>query len=258
MDTVLYDRGDSVVTIRLHRPERLNAMVPELIEDLCGALARATRDQAGAVVLAGGERAFCAGHDLKHLEDPVSEAEERRRLQRVQDVTRLIRQAPYPVIAAVRGYALGGGCEFALCSDLVVAANDAVFGFPEVSVGLSITGGISHVLPAAVGLAKAKELVLLGERFSAQEAARLGLVNFVVPSEEVEQRAVELATKLSGQPAHALALAKSVLDRGTQVDLESALDIEVANALTTRGTPDAERARLAFLERSAQKPPTAV
>lgn len=253
MDTVLYNQVDSVATIRLNRPERLNAMVPQLVEELCGALETATREQVGAAVLAGGERAFCAGHDLKYVEDLVSEAEQRRRLQRVQDVTRLIRQAPYPVIAAVRGYALGGGCEFALCCDLVVAADDAIFGFPEVEVGLSVTGGISHMLPRAVGLAKAKELVLLGARFSAEEAAGLGVVNFVVPSAEVESRAQQVAATLAGRPRHALALAKAAIDRGAQVDLETALEAEVASALTTRGTPDAERAATTFRERSAQK-----
>lgn len=252
MDTVLYSQEDSVATIRLNRPERLNAMIPQLVEDLCSGLERATREQVGAVVLAGGERAFCAGHDLKYVEDPISEAEQRRRLQRVQDVTRLIRQAPYPVIAAVRGYALGGGCEFALCCDLVVAAADAIFGFPEVDVGLSVTGGISHVLPRAVGLAKAKELVLLGARFSAEEGAGFGVVNFVVPSAEVESRALQLAATLADRPRHALGLAKSALDRGAQVDLETALETEVASALTTRGTPDAERAAAAFRERSAR------
>ncbi|MHB1553786.1 MAG: enoyl-CoA hydratase/isomerase family protein [Acidimicrobiales bacterium] len=253
METVLYSIEEGIAQIRLDRPDRLNAMVPQLAEELCMALEMATRDGAGAAMLAGGKRAFCAGHDLKQVEEAVSEAEERRRLERVQDVTRLIRRAPFPVVAAVRGWALGGGCELALCSDLVVAADDAMFGFPEVGVGLSVTGGISHVLPAAVGLAKAKELVLLGRRFTATEAASLGLVNAVVPSDEVEPRALEMATELASRPRHALALAKFALDRGAQVDLETALEGEVSSALTTRGTPEAVRAAEEFRQRSVQR-----
>ena len=250
METVVYQVEKDVAQIRLNRPERLNAMVPQLVEELCVAFETAIRDEVRTAVLAGGERAFCAGHDLKHEDDAVSEAEERRRLERIQDVTRLIRRAPFPVIAAVRGWALGGGCEFALCCDLVVAADDAIFGFPEVAVGLSVTGGISHVLPIAVGLAKAKELVLLGRRFTAVEALNLGLVNTIVPSEEVEPRALEMATELAHRPRHSLALAKCALDRGPQVDLETTLEGEVSSALTTRGTPDAVRAAEEFRQRS--------
>ncbi|MFD9813356.1 enoyl-CoA hydratase/isomerase family protein [Streptomyces sp. NPDC059080] len=103
----------------------------------------------------------------------------RARLDRIQDVTRLIRDAPFPVVAAVHGYALGAGCEFALSCDLVVAAEGTRFGFPEVGVGLSVTGGVSRLLTGAVGPIKAKELILLGEHFDAQEARRLGLVTRV-------------------------------------------------------------------------------
>ena len=155
--TVRYDCHDGIAVITLNRPTRLNAVVPDLVEQLCGALGQARADDVSACVLTGAGRAFCAGHDLRHVQEPISEAEDRRRLQRVQDVTRLIRQAPFPVIAAVHGYALGAGCEFALCCDLVTASRDAVFGFPEVSVGLGVTGGISRLLPLTVGMAKAKD-----------------------------------------------------------------------------------------------------
>src|SRR5690606_14179700 len=108
---------------------------------------------------------------------------------RTQDIMRLVRTSPAPVIAAVNGYAVGAGCEFALCSDLVVAGQTAKFGFPEVSVGLAVTGGISHVLPLAVGPAVAKELILLGEHFTAQRAMDLGLVNTVVEDSHVMAQA---------------------------------------------------------------------
>jgi enoyl-CoA hydratase/carnithine racemase len=244
--TVLYEASEQVAVITLNRPHRLNAVVPQLVEELCAALSRARKDQVGACVLTGTGRAFCSGHDLKQPAEAISEDEDRRRLQRMQDVTRLIRQAPFPVIAAVHGYALGAGCEFALCCDLVVAASDAVFGFPEVGVGLGVTGGISYLLPLAVGPAKAKELVLLGEHLGAAEAHRLNLVNrLVAPGEDIDC-ALELARKLAGQSRRALSRAKLALDVGPAIGIEAAFEVEIANGLALHGGADAEHAAAAF------------
>jgi acyl-CoA synthetase (AMP-forming)/AMP-acid ligase II len=146
-----YELDQSVARIFLNRPHRLNAVVPELTDALVAALGRAEADAARAVVLAGRGRAFCSGHDLKEPVPPETVLQTRRRVDGIQEVTRAIRRFPGPVIAAVHGYALGAGCEFALGCDLVVAAEDAQFGFPEVSVGLSVTGGISRLLPLLVG-----------------------------------------------------------------------------------------------------------
>src|SRR5262249_24121380 len=107
---VAYERSGGIAVITLDRPQRANAVVPELVEERCTALARGRRDDVGACVLAGAGRSFCAGHDLREAHDPISEAEDTRRLHRVQDVTRLVRQAPFAVVAAVHGYALGAGC----------------------------------------------------------------------------------------------------------------------------------------------------
>lgn len=245
-----YERSEDIAHIYLNRPHRLNAVVPQLVEDLCRALDLAMEEQVGAVIFSGRGRAFCSGADLRHEEPPVTEAEERHRLQRLQDVTRKIRQSPHAVIAAVHGYALGAGCEFALCSDFVVAAETARFGFPEVSVGLGVTGGISHVLPATIGLALAKELVLLGEHFDAARAAQLGLINRVVPDDELERAALQMARLLRDLPRAALALAKSALDQGAQSTIESAYETETNNALDLRHADDARRAAEAFRRRS--------
>jgi 2-(1,2-epoxy-1,2-dihydrophenyl)acetyl-CoA isomerase len=250
--TVRYEQREDIALITLDRPHRLNAVTPELVEDLVAALEQATRDDVGAAILRGAGRAFCAGHDLKH-DDVRPESEERRRLEHVQDVTRKIRQAPFAVIAAVHGYALGAGCEFALCADLVIAADTAVFGFPEVSVGLGITGGISHVLPTTVGLAKAKELVLLGEHFPAAVAAELNLVNFVVGEDHLRERAWALACTLRDRPRRALCLAKQSLDRGAEAGIDAAYAREVAGALALHGGEDARRASEAFRRRSADR-----
>ncbi|WP_007027272.1 enoyl-CoA hydratase/isomerase family protein, partial [Saccharomonospora iraqiensis] len=160
--------ADRVAVVRLNRPGRLNAVTPELVDDLIAALRGiATDEGVGAVVLTGAGRAFCSGHDLRQ---PPPEQEPRARLERLQEVTRTLRALPQPVVASVHGYAVGAGAEFALGCDLVLAADDAVFAFPEVGLGLSVTGAASRLLPLLVGPLRAKELVLRGERLDAATA----------------------------------------------------------------------------------------
>jgi 2-(1,2-epoxy-1,2-dihydrophenyl)acetyl-CoA isomerase len=228
-----YELSESVARVYLNRPHRLNAVVPELTAGLVAALARAGEDGARVVVLAGRGRAFCSGFDLKEELPPETVLATRLRVEEIQDVTRAIRRFPGPVIAAVHGYALGAGCEFALGCDLVVAAEDAQFGFPEVSVGLSVTGGISRLLPLLVGPVRAKELLLLGERFGAARALELGLVNQVTVAGQHEQAAAVMAARLREQPRLALALAKQALDRGADCALEEAMAAEVDFAALT-------------------------
>lgn len=228
-----YELDQSIARIYLNRPHRLNAVVPELTEGLVAALGRAEEDGARVVVLAGRGRAFCSGHDLKEPIPPETALATRRRVEVIQDVTRAIRRFSGPVVAAVHGYALGAGCEFALGCDLVVAGQDAWFGFPEVSVGLSVTGGISRLLPLLVGPIRAKELVLLGERFDAAAAREMGLVNRVVPAGEHEIAAAELAARLRDRPPLALTLAKQMLDRGVDSALEEAMATETDFAALT-------------------------
>jgi 2-(1,2-epoxy-1,2-dihydrophenyl)acetyl-CoA isomerase len=228
-----YELSESVARVYLNRPRRLNAVVPALTAGLVAALARAGEDDARVVVLAGRGRAFCSGYDLKEELPAETVLTTRLRVEQIQDVTRAIRRFPGPVIAAVHGYALGAGCEFALGCDLVVAAEDAQFGFPEVSVGLSVTGGISRLLPLLVGPVRAKELLLLGERFGAARALELGLVNQVAVAGQHEQAAAVLAARLRDQPRLALALVKQALDRGADCALEEAMAAEVDFAALT-------------------------
>jgi 2-(1,2-epoxy-1,2-dihydrophenyl)acetyl-CoA isomerase len=248
---VTYESIDGIAIITLNRPHRLNAVVPELVERLCAALGQARQDDVAACVLTGAGRSFCAGHDLRQEYEPISEAEDRRRLHRIQDVTRLVRQAPFPVIAAVHGYALGAGCEFALCCDLIVASMDATFGFPEVGVGLGVTGGISRLLPLTVGMAKAKELVLLGERFSAEQALAFRLINWVVGPGEHLGFAMDLAARLGARPRSALARAKHALDLGPEVGIEAAFEVEISSALALHTGADAQDAARAFRDRGS-------
>lgn len=244
--SVEYSVDDCIARIELNNPDRLNALNPEVIDELCNALEKAIAEDVAAVIISGRGKAFCAGHDLKYDLGDIDYATDRRNVERTQDITRLIRRAPFPVVAAVHGYAVGAGCELALCSDLIIAAEEAMFGFPEVGVGLSITGGISHILPLTVGPAKAKELVLLGERISASEAHRLGLINFVVPGVDLARESLRLAHRLAQLPPHALGLAKRALDRGPQGDLSSAFELETLHALDTRVSAEATQAATAF------------
>jgi 2-(1,2-epoxy-1,2-dihydrophenyl)acetyl-CoA isomerase len=241
---VRYRLDGQIAFITLNRPGQLNAVNTHLVEGLCQSLDRAAADDVAAVVLNGAGRAFCAGHDFK--EDLGEESDEvaRRRLERMQDITRQVQQLAAPVIAAVHGYALGAGCEFALCCDLIVADPTAVFGFPEVEVGLSVTGGISHLLPLLVGAAKAKELVLLGPRIDAAEALRLGLVNLV--TDDALTAAKAWANELAGRPRLAVSLAKSSLDHGPSAGIDAAYEVEIVNSLALRETPEAIAAAAAF------------
>jgi 2-(1,2-epoxy-1,2-dihydrophenyl)acetyl-CoA isomerase len=250
MGAVDYSLEGRVARLHLNRPERLNAVVPALTEGLLSGLAAAGRDGARAVVLAGRGRAFCAGHDLKEPSVEEDEPTARARLQRLQDVTRSIRDFPGIVIAAVHGYALGAGCEFALSADLVVAAEDARFGFPEVGVGLSVTGGVSAVLPLLVGPFRAKELMVLGEPITATQALDLGMVNRVTPSGAHEDVAGTLAVACAQRAPVALRLAKQAIDDSMRMVVDEALEREVDNAILTMATGEADAGRASFEARS--------
>jgi 2-(1,2-epoxy-1,2-dihydrophenyl)acetyl-CoA isomerase len=254
MAVVEYSRSGDLALCHLNRPERLNAVVPELVEELCRCLDRAADEKVGAFVLGGRGRAFCAGHDLRQDDSTLTPEQSLTQLERVQDVTRKIRRAPFPVIAAVHGYALGAGCEFALCCDLIIAARDATFGFPEVSVGLGVTGGISHILPLAVGMARAKELIMGGQHFDAEQAARWGLVNRVVEAGDLERVSLGLARELASRPSESMALNKRSLDRGPQADLEAAFSVEIAHAELLRTSAGAAKAAAEFRARKSGSP----
>jgi 2-(1,2-epoxy-1,2-dihydrophenyl)acetyl-CoA isomerase len=228
---VTYETVDDVAVVTLDRPGSLNALTADMVDQLAEALQRAITEDVGAAVLAGNGRAFCAGHDLDEVQDPARRSANRRELERIQDVTRLLMRSPHPVVAAVQGYALGAGLEFALGCDLVVAARGAQLGFPEVEVGLSVTGGATRILPVILGPAVAKELVLLGGRFAAERAQALGLVNALVEADELMATALDFARRLASRPRESLRSAKRSLDLGLHGGLEAVLQREIEDAL---------------------------
>jgi len=253
-ELVRYELADDIVHVTLNRPERLNAVIPALVTQLVSALRRAIDDGPAVAVLQGAGTSFCSGFDLRYERGERTEQEHRRQIDAVQDVTRLIRRADFPVVSAVQGFALGNGCEFALAADLVVAEQDATFGFPEVGWGLSVTGGVSQLLVQALGLHRAKEMLLVGERFGAEQAQAWGLVNRVVPTGKLDAYVRELTAELAGRPREAVARAKRALDLVAAGPLEASLVVEVEHALLSGKSTETARTITGFTTESGGGP----
>jgi enoyl-CoA hydratase/carnithine racemase len=231
MKTVLTeDLGDGVRLVSLNRPHRLNAIVPEMVEQLARAIEEADRDSAvRAIVLTGNGRAFCSGADLKELaSDTPDEAATAAYIGRLQDVTRAIVLGATPVVGAIRGWAVGGGLEWVIDCDFVVAAEGTRFFFPEMSWGLFVTGGVTELLPRLVGLQRAREMILLGEKFDARQAQSWGLVRDVVADEELMPTAIALARRIAALPTGSVRDLRRVLARSDGAGLEAALAAEAA------------------------------
>ncbi|MER6170745.1 enoyl-CoA hydratase/isomerase family protein [Streptosporangium sp. NPDC001681] len=245
--TIEYVAQDGVARIALNRPSRLNAVTPQLVRELLEAIEQAHRDSARVIVLSGRGRSFCSGYDLKHEVVGSPPADERtERLGRIQALTTELRGSPCCVIAQVHGYALGAGAELALAADFVVAAEDAVFGFPEVEAGLSVTGGISAILPRLIGPARARRLMILGERVGGRQAYEMGLVSHVAAGSDVSAVVDSLADAVLSRPRVAVEGAKRLLEQGTWANLETALDAEVRFALRAQDSGEAREAQKRF------------
>ena len=229
--TVLTEEaGDGVRVITLNRPQRLNAIVPELLEDLIAALQAADRDaDIRAVVLTGAGRAFCAGDDLKEFgSQSRDEATTWAYIERIQDVTRVMVLGDTPVIGAIRGWAVGGGLEWVINCDVAVAAEGTRFFFPEIALGVFVTGGVTELLPRLVGFARAREMILLGEKFDAGQAKSWGLVRDVVADEALLAAATDLAKRLAALPRERVADLRRILARPDKAGLEAAMAQETA------------------------------
>jgi enoyl-CoA hydratase/carnithine racemase len=237
------DTGDGVRVLTLNRPHRLNAIVPELVDDLVVALREADRDRdVRCTVLTGAGRAFCAGDDLKDFASQVGpEDATRAYIERIQDVTRAIVFGATPVVGAVRGWAVGGGLEWVVNCDFAVVAEGTRFFFPEIALGVFVTGGVTDLLPRLVGLQRARELILLGERFDAAQALAWGLVHKVAPDGELMSTAVALARRIASLPPGPVRDLRRTLVRCGGAGLEAAMAAETD--ATVRGFLDPETAR---------------
>ena len=245
-DTVLYEVSDAVATVTLNRPDRLNAINPELLSDLLKALRQANADPAvHVIVLTGAGRAFCAGDDLKEFESQVgTPTQTRAYIERIQDVTRALCLNRKMVVGCIHGWAVGGGLEWVINCDFVVMADNARFFFPEVSLGIFVTGGVTRLLPQQIGTAKARRMILLGERYSAQDVPMLGFDWQIVAADDMTEQAQALAANIAALPQGPVRDLKQALRESAGTDLEGAMAIETEATLRGFLDPEsAERAR---------------
>jgi enoyl-CoA hydratase len=230
---VLYHKEGNVGIITLNRPKRLNAINSDLLSSLIQQIRKSgDDDDVSSVVLTGAGRAFCAGEDLKETSAGKSLTQWTREIEALQETQRLIMQLGKPLIAAINGYAVGGGLEFALSCDIRIAGEDAKFGFPETGVGLTVTNAGTKLIAQIVGLGKAKELILTGDIIDAEEAMRIGLVNKVVPAERLIEETLQVCQKINQRSPLALRLSRIAIDQGLHSSFEQILELEASHMLT--------------------------
>ena len=249
MTYVLRQREDSIAIITINRPEVLNALNRETLIQLENALAEVEADvQVRVVLLTGQDGAFSAGDDLREAAT-LSTAEFREVIATFQRITRVLKQMSKPVIAAVDGYALGGGLEIICACDLRVATDRSQFGCPEVNVGLVITNGSSSLLPRIIGEGRARHLVLTGELIDAAEAYRIGLVNQVIDAASLLDAAQAMAKRIATRAPKAIQLTKQLLDKVQEPELDRALLHETDAIVAAFATEDSREGIRAFLEK---------
>jgi len=249
-ETILYSLSDGVAEIRLNRPHRMNAVTEALYDELNDALGRAEADRDARVVLLTGEgRAFCVGADLKEHKAGRTAFDRRQYLQGEQIVCKRLLTLERPVVAAVNGYALGAGAELAIASDFLLMAASAQIGLPEISIGNFLGGGVTVLLPRLVGLAKARELVFLGERIKGEEAVRIGLANRSFPDEGFLDAAREFAKRVATKAPFSMQLAKEQLNFAAESTLDAALRAELEGMVFVGTTRDWQEGVDAFAEK---------
>jgi enoyl-CoA hydratase/carnithine racemase len=249
-----YEKRGKIAYITIDRPRALNALDPQTMQELSEALLDFRDDDNSwvAIITGSGSRAFCIGADIKEMLPILSNV--RNEWWRVPPTLFRGLELWKPTIAAINGYALGGGLELALGCDLRIAAENAIFGFPEVTLGIIPGWGGTQRLPRAIPKAKASEMIFLGERIDAWEAYRLGLINKVVPADQVLPAAEEWANKLCEIPPLAVRAAKEAMTKGAEMSLEDGLMFETKLMDFCFATEDHQEARQAFLERRKAEP----
>ena len=238
---------DGVGTIRIDRP-KMNALNVQVQEEIRAAASEAvTREDVRAVVVYGGEKVFAAGADIKEMAD-MTYTDMVGRSGALQSAFTAVAKIPKPVVAAVTGYALGGGCELALCADVRIAGEGATFGQPEILLGIIPGAGGTQRLTRLVGPSRAKDIIFSGRFVKADEALRIGLVDRVVPDGEVYDAALAWARQFSSAASYALRAAKESVDRGIETDLETGLEIERVQFAALFATEDRGTGMRSFME----------
>ncbi|KGG80734.1 crotonase [Caloranaerobacter azorensis H53214] len=248
-ENLLLKKEGNICILTINRPKALNALNSKVLEELSDAVDQIENDKDIHVVIITGEgKAFVAGADILEMKDMTSETA-RKFAKQGLEVFRKIELMEKVVIAAVNGFALGGGCELAMCCDIRIASEKAKFGQPE--VGLGITPGFAGTqrLSRLVGIAKAKELIFTGDMIDANEAERIGLVNKVVKADELMNTAIELAKKIASKGQIAVKYSKIAINRGFETDIETGMEIERNLFSLCFATYDQKEGMTAFIEK---------
>lgn len=247
-------KEEGIATITISRPKALNALNTETLEELENVLEVLQNDDGVKVIVitGAGEKAFVAGADISEMKD-MSVFEAKKFAELGQKVFRKIELMKKPVIAAVNGYALGGGCELALACDIRIASRNAKFGQPEVGLGIIPGFGGTQRLPRIVGVSKAKELIYTGDMIDAEEALRIGLISKVVEQDKLLEEAYGIAKKIMSKGLVAVSLAKEAINKSLEVDIDSGMEYEANAFAMCFGTQDQKEGMAAFLEKRAPK-----
>ena len=246
-ENILVEQRGRVGLIRLNRPQALNALSKELIADLNHALAAFEKDDGtGAVIITGSEKAFCAGADIKEVSGADFITAYRQNMVSEWD---RVAECRKPLIAAVAGYALGGGCELAMMCDIILAADTAKFAQPEITLGIMPGAGGTQRLTRRIGKAKAMELCLTGRMMGAEEAERAGLVSRIVPGADVVEEAVRIGEKIASLSLPAIMMTKEAVNRAEETTLAEGLRFERRLFHALFGTADQKEGMAAFIEK---------
>ena len=254
LETIQLEMQGSVCVLTLNRPERLNALTVAVAKDFKAAVHEARERGARVIVLTGAGRAFCAGGDLREMQDIAGregrvEAFFDEPLRILNESIMLIRETPVPFIAAVNGVASGGGCNLALACDLVIAAESAKFNQAFVRIGLVPDCGGTFILPRLVGWKRAAELMFTGELITAQRAAEMGMINSVAADGELMSQVMAMAERLANAPTAALGRIKQLMDASATNDWHSQLDLERRMQIESGKTKDFVEGVSAFVEK---------
>ena len=254
----LETRDDGVAVLTLNRPAALNALTVAMGSEFIEALAESRAKGARAIVMTGAGRAFCAGGDLREMQQ-IAKKEGRveaffdEPLSLLHDCIRAIRKTPVPIIAAVNGFASGAGCNLALACDLVIAGVSAKFNEAFIKIGLTPDCGGTFILPRLIGWKRAAELLMTGDVIEATRAAEIGMINRAVPDDELMSESLSLAVRLASAPTAAIGRIKALLDQGAAKDYDGQLDLEHEAQIQSGQSVDFKEGVAAFMEKRTPK-----
>jgi len=251
MSLVTTSKTDGICTVKINRPDKLNAMNMDVAKELVNIFENLGKDDTVKVIILTGEgdKAFSAGADIEYM-SKISPDESEEYAKLGQLVTATVENVKQPTIAAVNGFALGGGCELAMSCDIRIAANTAKMGQPEVTIGIPPGWGGTQRLMRIVGIAKAKEMVYTGKMIKADEAREIGLVNQVVELSTLMDETMKMAKTIAGNSAIAVRMSKAAINKGRNADLDTGLGIELLAWRNCFTHPDREERMTAFVNKS--------